>query len=119
MTSEEIHERLARLTNVVDIPRIDALRARIANGHAAVEAAWAAGKPASYTAPATAKLEELAAELAGMEVNALTPFKVALGLVLIVDDLSGIALPKGSVISASIPGVCDWTVTVGLDLIPF
>jgi hypothetical protein len=54
-----------------------------------------------------------------VEVNALTPFKVALGLVLIVDDLSEIALPKGSTVSASIPGVCDWTVTVGLDLIPF
>ena len=119
MTSDEIHARLARLTNVVDIPKIEALRARIAAGRVAVDAAIFGGHPAAYTAPAEAKLVELAAELGQMELHALAPFKVALGLALIVDDLAEVELPKGSVVSASIPGACDWTVSVGLDVIPF
>jgi hypothetical protein len=119
MTYDEIHERLARLTNVVDIPKIEALRARITAGQVAVSAARAAGKPDTYTAPAETKLLELKDELGQMELHALTPFKVALGLALIVDDLSEVELPKGSVVSASIPGACDWTVQVGLDVIPF
>jgi hypothetical protein len=119
MTYEEIHERLARLTDIVDIPKIEALRDRIGAGRESVKAALTAGKSVAYVAPAEATLKALSDDLSRMEVNALTPFKVALGLTMVADDLAEIALPKGSVISASIPGVCDWTVTVGLDLIPF
>lgn len=119
MTYEEIHERLARLTDLVDIPKIEALRVRIERGREAIREAHDAGKPNSYTAPAGVTLEKLHGELEQMELNALAPFNVAQALAQLTDDLAGIVLPKGSVVSASIPGVCDWQVSIGLDLIPF